>query len=29
MSNILQPNKLVVNSFFKQSVGETNDDFTV
>lgn len=28
MSNILQPNKLVVNSVYKQ-VGETNDDFTI
>lgn len=28
MSNILQPNKVVVNSVYKQ-VGETNDDFTI
>lgn len=28
MSNLLQPNKIVVNSFYKQ-VGETNDDFTI
>lgn len=28
MSNLLQPNKVVVNSFYKQ-VGETNDEFTI
>lgn len=29
MSNFFQPNKIVVNSFFKSRLTDTNDDFEV